>query len=94
MVKYTSIQTVLYDLSTVLPEEEVNENYVLDWAYKAVGKTGAHKILEENVVFVQVDEHTATLPNDVCYLQQIAYKLNWEQVDKDAIRKILGEDTT
>lgn len=73
-ISYTSINSVLYDLSTTIPEQYWNETVMLEWAYKALHKINMHTKYHQTVAILQVESHKAQLPKDLKYITQIVYR--------------------
>jgi len=87
---YTSIKSVLYDLSTLLPEEYWNETVLTEWAIKALRKINVHQKLEETSSFIYVENHKARLPKELKYLTQIAYKESFTEEELNRLQDIMG----
>jgi hypothetical protein len=75
-MKYVSIKSVLYDLSTMIPEDMWNDNYLYEWAIKGVRKLNIIPMLIDKVCLVSLTNHQATLPSDFQSVSQIAFKIN------------------
>lgn len=88
-IKYISIKSVLYDLSTNLPEGMWNEALMLEWASKALLKMNHRTKLEDSLALRQIKEHTFRLPNDAKYVTQIAYKSSPESLNADYINSLI-----
>lgn len=84
-IPYISIKSVLYDLSTMLPETNWNESLFLEWAYKAMRKINLHEKYEHVVCLIPVQDHKAELPSELRYLTQIAYVTQSDLDDTDEI---------
>lgn len=89
-ISYTSIKSVLYDLSTVVPEAYWNETNMLEWAYKALHKLNMHTKYHQAVAILQVESHKAQLPKDLKYLTQVVYKENFTQSDVEYFQELMG----
>lgn len=93
---FVSIKSVLYDLSTVLPEQEFDRVLLTEWAHKALRKVHSSLKYESEVCLINVEEHKGQLPSDLKYLTQMAYK-PYDDVDSndlEAVKKALGIDLT
>lgn len=93
---FVSIKTVLYDLSTVLPEQEFDRVLLTEWAHKALRKVNSSLKFESEVCLIDVDSHKGQLPSDLKYVVQMAYK-PYDDVDSDDladVQKALGLDQT
>lgn len=73
ITNYTSIQSILYNLSLVIDERYWNETAVLEWATHALRSLRIEKALQQKVCQLTVTDHKATLPADLVYLIQVAY---------------------
>lgn len=70
---YTSIKSILYDLSLVIDDRYWNEVKMSEWAHKALRMIHTDQTLETKVTYIEVCNHKAVLPTDLKYLTQIAY---------------------
>lgn len=82
---YTSIKSVLYDLSLTIDDRYWNETKMAEWAHKALRMVNTDQSLETKVTYIEVCEHKAVLPSDLKYLIQVAY------VDEDVERFLEGD---
>lgn len=73
-MNYISIKSVLFDLTSLIPEQNWNEDTFTEWAIKGFMKIAIHAKYENKVCTVPVVEHKATVPSDCKYIIQIAYK--------------------
>ena len=73
---YISINAILYDLSLTIDDRYWNQNKMTEWAYKALRLIRSDVMLESKLVYLEVNNHKASLPNDLKYLTQIAYTPN------------------
>lgn len=89
---FVSINSVLYDLSTVIPEEHWNKTVMLEWIYKGLGKLRVHTKFQEALCVLEVISHKAQLPKDWKYITQIAYKETFSDVDATTFQDLLGID--
>lgn len=62
--KYTSIKSVVYDLSQLIDERYWNEIRVLEWATKAYRSMGISSKYVTKLCKVVVEDHKGTLPKD------------------------------
>lgn len=69
--KFISIDSVLQDLSTVLPEEVWNTDYLRQWAYKGAQKLGIELQYENYICMLEVSDHEAYLPTNWKYINMI-----------------------
>ena len=70
-MKQTSIKSVLYEVSLLLPEESYNEALFLEWATKAARKIGSETIFQDNVCNLVIDNHMTILPDDLQHINMI-----------------------
>lgn len=75
-MKYISIKSVLHDLSSLIPEDMWNDNYLYEWAIKGVRKLNLSPMLVDKVCLATLAEHKATLPEDMHSISQIGFRLN------------------
>jgi len=94
--KFTSINSVLYDISTMVPEEHWDKTAFLEWAYVAMGKLGSYTKWEEALCLLIVDQHQAQMPTNWKFLTQIVYKEEFDDNDLEYFKELLGipEDTS
>lgn len=71
-MKYTSIKSVLYSLSTLIDEEHWNENYFLEWAVRGARKLNLVHSYMDKVCELEISEHSTTLPADCHRITMIA----------------------
>lgn len=74
-MKHTSIKSVLAQIALVLDDRYWNETAVLEHATRAYRQMNLEAKFEEKVVELEVSEHKTTLPTELKYVVQIAYKL-------------------
>lgn len=93
---FVSIKSVLYDLSTVLPEQEFDQTLMLEWAHKALRKLNSNAKLASSVCILNVQNHKTVVPPDLKYIVQLAYKTyaDISNVDMENLRSSLGIDLT
>lgn len=80
-MKYTSIKSVLAQLALTLDDRYWNETTMLEHATRAFRQLNLEAKWETKTLEDTVVEHKLTLPNDLKYLLQIAYKRNSNTVD-------------
>ena len=93
MIKYTSIDAVLYELSTDLDESVYNETLFKEWAIKALRKFKLNAKYDIATCIIPVVQHKAKVPSSAIQLVQIAYKTDLSDVDVEALRTVMGMDT-
>lgn len=71
--KYTSIRSVLYDLSLTIDERYWNSVKMLEWLTHGLRQINTGMTLEAKVVQLPVLLHKAELPSDLKYLTQVTY---------------------
>lgn len=85
-MKYTSIKSVLYGLSTLIGEENWNENYFMEWAVKGARKLNLVHTYSDKVCTMDVTEHSCTLPSD-CHniIMMAVYNAPTEEISNDRL---------
>lgn len=81
-IPYISIKSVLYKISTILDEDMWNETNMLEWAAEGLRKVYMSPKLQENVSCIEIIEHTAKLPKDLVYLNQVAYRTDFSDIEE------------
>lgn len=71
--KYTSIKSILYDLSLTIDDRYWNETRMTEWAHRALRMIHTDQTLVTKVTYLEICNHKAILPSDLKYLTQIAY---------------------
>tara|TARA_R110000851_G_scaffold256858_4_gene409348 strand:- start:612 stop:1463 length:852 start_codon:yes stop_codon:yes gene_type:complete len=79
---YISIQSVLYEVGTMLDDEHWDKGKMLEWATKGFRKLSINQKYQTKVVAHAITEHTVQLPTDLRFLQQIAYRTDEAVVDE------------
>jgi len=90
MIKYTSIDAILYDLSTTLSQFDIDETRMKEWAVKGLRKFNLPAKYTLKNCIIQVKDHKAEIPSDAKYITQIAYKENLSDVDLEILREIMN----
>lgn len=91
-MKYTSINSVLYNLSLSVDEPMFDETRFLEYALQGYRKMeSAHKYVTETCL-VAVTEHKATVPPNAVHIIQVAYKDPLTQSDLESLKELLGID--
>lgn len=75
---YTSIKSVLYDLSLTIDDRYWNESKMAEWAHRALRMVHTDQTLETKVTYLEVCTHKAILPSDLKFLTQVVYLANPE----------------
>jgi hypothetical protein len=85
--KYTSIKSVLFNLSKFIPESQFNEADLIEWAISGMRKIKSEAKLDLANSVIQFTNHTADLPEDLVYLYQIKYlpKEDYTTITRDNI---------
>ena len=73
-MKYISIKSVLYGLSTLVDESMWNENYFLEWAIKGARKLNLVSNYTVKSCHLDIVEHLSTLPADCVSLTMVLIK--------------------
>lgn len=74
VIKYTSIKSVLFNLSLTIDERYWQELNILEWATAALRSMNILPVLEDKVALITLCAHKATLPSDLRFLTQLAYR--------------------
>ena len=90
---YTTLNSVLYLLSTMMPEDKYDKLRFKEWLEIGYRKINSERVLHTNLCLREVSNHKVTLPSDAVSVNQIVYKQVVEQEDIDAIRAILQVDS-
>lgn len=77
---YTTLDTVLYDISLLLDEQQYNEAKLREWALKGLRKLKSPSLYTTEVCVLNIEHHKALLPANLKYIIQAAYlpKVNKE----------------
>lgn len=70
---YTSVKSVLYDISLTLDDRYYNESKIIEWLNKGARLLRTDQMLEGKLAAITLTSHKAQLPSDLKYLVQIAY---------------------
>lgn len=89
-VPYISIKSILYDLSSTIPERYWNETEFLEWAHKGLRRVDSAAKYENAIKLTAVLEHKAAVPKDLRYIIQIAYKLDVSTIDIENLSNIMN----
>jgi hypothetical protein len=73
-LKYISIEAVLDDIHSMVDDIDWDEDRMLEWAVKGFRKLNLPAKYEEQVVFLNVVDHTAELPYDLININQIFFR--------------------
>jgi hypothetical protein len=94
-LQYTTLDSVLFYVSTLIPEEHFNPLIMKEWALKALRKMKFRSQLETTVAILPVLNHKAKLPSDAKFLNQILW---WggstTDVTTEDLQTLLGLNTT
>lgn len=71
---YISIKSVLYQLAITIDDRYWNEKVMLEQATRALRQLKVGNKLVQKVSLLEIVDHKAQLPSDLCYLTQVAYK--------------------
>lgn len=92
MVKYTSIDTVLYELSTDLDERVYDETLFKEWITKGLRKFKLPAKYDIQNCIIPVIEHKAKVPSSAIQLVQLAYLESISELDANELKTIMGLD--
>ena len=91
MTKYTSIKSVLYDLSLTIDPAIWNEKSMTEWILKGLRKTASDSILKDTIYYAIVENHKVKLPVDLKYINQIIYYNNSNTTKQDLLTLLREE---
>lgn len=89
-IPYTSIKSVLHDLSTMIDPLYWNEDHMHEWAIKGYRKMKIRPALQEEICILEVTDHKAVLPSDLRYINQIVYRTDLTENELDYIKRELN----
>lgn len=89
-LKYTSIDSVLYDLHTVFEDQNWSETRMREWATRGYLKANLPAKYDIKTDFLIVEEHKSQVPTDAKYILQIAYKDTLSEEDLEALKNVLN----
>jgi hypothetical protein len=84
-IDYIPIDSILFKLGSILESSEFSESKFREWAAEAYLSSQISCKYSDKVILQLVEEHKATMPRDMKYLNQIMYK---EKLDSDEINEI------
>jgi hypothetical protein len=93
-VQYVPLQASLVDLYTIVKEEDVDFNTVLEWASDAMEAIQVKQTWQETLTFLEVDNYKFCLPKGTKYIDQIFYKEKFTDDDVLAVKLYTGDETT
>lgn len=85
---YVSINAILYDLSTMVPEDQINKVNMREWAYRGLKGIPTNQIYQNKVTILRVIDHKFILPKDLKYIYQMAWKQTTAQMLDQALETI------
>jgi hypothetical protein len=71
---FTSIRAVLSKLSSIFPQDQWNEDDVIEWAASALMKMKVNTQMQPAIAFTTIKNYRAKLPKGLVKLEQVAYK--------------------
>jgi hypothetical protein len=96
-ITYTSIDSVLFRLASIIPNDDFEESKFREWATEGFLQTEIRSKYENKNILLTVDSHKSFLPQDLRYLTQIFYKESLtEEENQDLIDQVniqIGNDT-
>ena len=75
-ITYTSMYNVMQDIHSMVDSVDWDEDKMLEWAVKGLRKLNIPAKYEDVVTFIEIKDHSAQLPEDIKYINQIFYKYN------------------
>lgn len=90
-VTYTSIMSVLNDIHNMVDSNDWDEDKMLEWALKGLRKLNIPAKYEDVVTFIEVADHSAALPSDIKYINQMFYMENRDRLSDSEIVKYINE---
>lgn len=94
MIKYTSIESVLYNLSLTLDEQYWDETKMLEWAIQGFRKASLHNKFQTNVKIIPILAHKGVLPKDAVYINQILRKTSFSPEETTLVSDLLNTPDT
>lgn len=89
-LQYISLDSVLYDISTMMDEKMWEESIMREWAHKGLRKLNASAKYVETNCLLRVEEHKTLLPSDVKYLTGAAYRLTLNDEDLEELKDVMN----
>lgn len=72
-IKYTSIKSILYNLSLLIDDKYWNEDRILEWAARGVKQLNITQNYIQNTVVYKVVDNKVVLPTDLISIIQVFY---------------------
>lgn len=91
-MKYTSINSVLYNLSLSVDESQFDETRFREFALQGYRKMESYHKYTTTLCLVPIVDHKGTIPGDAVHIIQIAYKNSFTAQDITLIKQMLGID--
>jgi len=89
-LKYTSIDSVLYDISLMIPEGQWDETRMREWAIKALRKFELPDKYHIKVALLQITEHKVELPEDARYVESLFFKQDIPSSALDDLKDVMN----
>lgn len=86
-ITYTSILSVVADIHSMVDSNDWDEDKMIEWALKGLRKLNLPAKYEDTVKFIEVIDHSAALPADIKYINQMFFKEDFTTYS-DAVDKI------
>lgn len=88
-IKYTTIENVLYDLTTAVDEMSWDDNAMRYWAIKAAKKMAPEAMYPTYVKQTTLSSHKSIMPSDFVYLNGIMLK-TYDQASDSLLSRQVG----
>ena len=92
-IQYTSIKSVLYEVSQFLPEEYYNEELITEWIHKGLRKSGIQANHEQVVALLPLTDHKAHLPSSARFVVQMTVLVQGDTDSNTALLQQLRDIT-
>ena len=77
MVQYTTVDRILAKINRDMKDVEINESDAIEWVGEALEFLQVYEVMGQYVVFIEVINHEADLPENLQKILQIAKKNDW-----------------
>ena len=90
-IKFVSLKSVLWDLSTTVPEESYNEHLFYEWAAKGFEKIRPHLSYSLCNAIVPVIGHHGALPNNMISVLNVAISATNNETQQTELENLIQE---
>lgn len=89
-IPYISIKSVLYEMASLVPKRYWDETRFLEWAVQGLRRLEFTDKYVNSVAVLPIIDHIVSLPENIKYLVQVAYRPEKYQWSEDHLRQVLG----